>query len=157
MSYLPDVEFLRADMKISTAVSLYGDFFDDFDVVKAKEMIRTVKLETNMRIRELSKGMREKLQLVLTMARKAKLYIFDEPIAGVDPAARDFILETIIKNYNEEGAVLFSTHLISDIEPIMSRVLFLKEGKIIIDGNADDLRESRGKSIDRIFREEFKC
>jgi len=157
ISYLPDVEFLRTDMKINSTVSLYKDFFDDFDVVKAKEMLKIVNLEKNMQIREMSKGMREKFQLVLTMARKAKLYIFDEPIAGVDPAARDFILETIIKNYNEEGAILFSTHLISDVEPILSRVLFLKNGRIIIDGDVDDLRESRKKSIDQIFREEFKC
>ena len=156
VSYLPDVEFLRADMKIKTAIGMYGDFFGDFDKMKANEMIKIVKLEESMRINSLSKGMREKLQLVLTMARRAKLYIFDEPIAGVDPAARDFILETIIKNYNEEGAILFSTHLISDVEPILNRAIFIKEGQVIIDGDVNALREERKSSIDQIFREEFR-
>jgi len=101
--------------------------------------------------------MHEKLQLVLVMSRAAKLYIFDEPIAGVDPAARDFILETIIRNYNENGAILFSTHLISDVEGVISRAVFLKNGEVVLDGDADALRSERGMSIDRIFREEFKC
>ena len=156
-SYLPDIEFLREDLKISTALNLYSDFFSDFDVAKAREMLVLVKLNEGAAIKTLSKGMKEKLQLVLTMSRKAMLYIFDEPIAGVDPAARDFILDTIIRNYNENGAILFSTHLITDVENVISRAIFLKEGRIVLDGEADAIREQRGMSIDQLFREEFKC
>lgn len=157
ISYLPDADFLRKDMRIATLVRMYGDFFADFDQVKAREMLKLVNLQENSTVRTLSKGMNEKLQLVLTMSRKAMLYVFDEPIAGVDPAARDFILETIIRNYNEQGAILFSTHLISDVEGVITRAVFLKDGSVILDGEADALRAERGKSIDQIFREEFKC
>ncbi len=157
VSYLPDVEFLPTDFKIEGALRLYEDFYQDFNRQKAIEMLSLVKLETNKRISQLSKGMKEKLQLVLTMSRRAKLYIFDEPIAGVDPAARDYILNTIISNYSEDAAILFSTHLISDVEPFISRAMFLQNGRIILDDEADNLRAARGKSIDQIFREEFKC
>jgi ABC-2 type transport system ATP-binding protein len=157
ISYLPDTEFLRTDIKISTAVDMYSDFFADFDRNKAAEMIRLFGLQPNMKIGTLSKGMKEKLQLVLVMSRKAMLYIFDEPIAGVDPAARDVILETILTNYNEEGAILFSTHLISDVESILSHAVFIRDGRIVFSREADSLREERGMSIDKIFREEFKC
>lgn len=157
LSYLPDLEFLRKDMKISSLLSMYGDFFSDFDKTKAQEMLKLVGLLESAKVRTLSKGMNEKLQLVLTMSRKAMLYIFDEPIAGVDPAARDFILETIIRNYNEQGAILFSTHLISDVEGVISRAIFIKDGRVILNAEADALRAERGKSIDQIFREEFRC
>jgi ABC-2 type transport system ATP-binding protein len=156
-SYLPDVEFLRKDIRISTALKMYADFFSDFDITKAREMLVLVKLDERAIIRTLSKGMKEKLQLVLTMSRKAMLYIFDEPIAGVDPAARQFILDTIIRNYNENGAILFSTHLITDVEGIITRAIFLKEGRIVLDGDADAIRAERGMSIDQLFREEFRC
>lgn len=156
-SYLPDVEFLRKDLRISTALKLYADFFADFDITKAREMLVLVKLNERSVINTLSKGMKEKLQLVLTMSRKAMLYIFDEPIAGVDPAARQFILDTIIRNYNENGAILFSTHLITDVEGVISRAIFLKDGRIVLDGDADAIRAERGMSIDQLFREEFKC
>jgi len=157
ISYLPDTIFLRKDIKISTAFGIYRDFFIDFDIVKAQEMLTLVELTEEQRINTLSKGMKEKLQLVLAMARQASLYIFDEPIAGVDPAAREFIIETILKHYSEDGSILFATHLISDVEHFITRVLFLKEGHIILDGDSDELRENRGKSINKIFKEEFKC
>ncbi|GHU95533.1 ABC transporter ATP-binding protein [Clostridia bacterium] len=157
ISYLPDCEYLRRDMSIASLLDMYTDFFPDFDKAKGAELVRVMNLEANKRVRQLSKGMKEKLQLALTMSRRAKLYIFDEPIAGVDPAARDFILDTIIRNYNDKGSVLFSTHLISDVEGIISRAVFIKEGKIILDQDADSLRGERGQSIDQIFREEFKC
>lgn len=157
ISYLPDKPFLRSDLKIKTAVDMYADFYADFDRKKALQMLGTMKLEPDMRIKSLSKGMTEKLQLVLVMSRAAKLYIFDEPIAGVDPAARDFILETIIKNFIDGASLLISTHLISDVEKFLDRALFIREGKIILDEQADSLREREGKSIDQIFREGFKC
>lgn len=157
VSYLPDLEFLRKDMKIASILDMYADFFADFDLAKAREMIGLVGLREEARVRTLSKGMHEKLQLVLTMSRKAMLYIFDEPIAGVDPAARDYILDTIIRNYNEQGAILFSTHLISDVEGVISRAVFLQNGRVILDGEADALRAEHGKSIDQIFREAFRC
>lgn len=157
VSYLPDKPFLRNDLKIKTAIDMYADFYVDFNRGKAYEMLKSMKLEPKMRIKSLSKGMTEKLQLVLVMSRAAKLYIFDEPIAGVDPAARDFILGTIIKNFIDDASLLISTHLISDVEQILDRALFIREGKIIIDDLTDNLRERGGKSIDQIFREEFKC
>ena len=157
ISYLPDTAYLRRDMSIASLLGMYSDFFPDFDIAKAREMVRMVGLQETLRVRVLSKGMNEKLQLVLTMSRQAMLYIFDEPIAGVDPAARDFILNTIIRNYNEKGAILFSTHLISDVEGVISRAIFLKNGQVILDGEADALRAERGLSIDQIFREEFRC
>ena len=157
VSYLPDVDFIRKDIRISTALNMYADFFSDFDITKAREMLTLVRLNERSVVRTLSKGMKEKLQLVLTMSRKAMLYIFDEPIAGVDPAARQFILDTIIRNYNENGAILFSTHLITDVEGIITRAIFLKEGRVVLDGEADAIRAERGMSIDQLFREEFKC
>jgi ABC-2 type transport system ATP-binding protein len=157
VSYLPDKPFLRADLKIRTAVDMYKDFYEDFDRNKALEMLKTMRLEPDMRIQTLSKGMREKFQLALVMSRAARLYVFDEPIAGVDPAARDVILETIIKNFVDGASLLISTHLISDVENILDRVLFIREGRIVLDENADKLREEHGKSIDQIFREGFRC
>ena len=157
VSYLPDADFLRKDISIRGAVSMYADLFADFDKTKCAEMLKVVKLDPKMRISTLSKGMKEKLHLVLTMARQASLYVFDEPIAGVDPAARDFILDTIIKNYNEDGAILFSTHLIGDVEAVLSHFVFIKEGRIVMSGDTDETREKTGQSIDRLFREEFKC
>lgn len=156
ISYLPDKEYLRREMRISTVIGMYSDFFRDFDRSKALEMLGTVKLEPGMRISTLSKGMNEKLQLVLTMSRAASLYVFDEPIAGVDPAARDFILDTIIRNYREEASILISTHLISDIEHLIDRVIFIKEGRIALDRDSDGLRGEQGKSVDQIFREVFR-
>lgn len=157
VSYLPDLNFLRTDLKIKTTLSMFSDFFADFDREKAVGMLEAMQLDPNQRVSALSKGMKEKLQLVLVMSRAAKLYILDEPIAGVDPAARDIILETILKNFNKDASLLISTHLISDVENILDRVLFIRDGKIILDGMADNLREERGLSVDQIFREGFKC
>ncbi|MCL2322133.1 MAG: ABC transporter ATP-binding protein [Oscillospiraceae bacterium] len=157
ISYLPDVDFLRTDMKIISTLNMYSEFFKSFDKVKALEMLKVVGLDEKDRIKQLSKGNREKLQLVLTMARQAKLYIFDEPIAGVDPAARDFIIETIIKNYHEDGSLLISTHLISDIEHIIDKVIFIKNGEKVLDDDAENIRLKNNKSIDGVFREVFKC
>ena len=157
VSYLPDRPFLRSDLKIGTVVDMYADFYADFDRAKARQMLDAFQLEPKTRIKSLSKGTKEKLQLVLVMSRVAKLYIFDEPIAGVDPAARDVILNTIIKNFTDGASMLISTHLISDVENVLDRVLFIRDGKIVADDTADNMREREGKSIDRIFREGFKC
>ncbi len=157
ISYLPDVDFLRQDMKIKTIIEMYSDFFKSFDRVKAREMLKAVGLDETNYIKELSKGNKEKLQLVLTMAREAKLYIFDEPIAGVDPAARDFIIDTIIKNYHEDGSILISTHLISDIEHVIDKVIFIKNGEKVLDDDGENIRIKNNKSIDAVFREVFKC
>lgn len=156
ISYLPDTSYLREEMKISDIVELFSDFYDDFDKAKAHSLFRDLQLDLNDRLKNLSKGNKEKVQLILVMSRRAKLYILDEPIGGVDPAARDYILRTIINNYCEEASVLISTHLISDIEPILDEVIFLKDGKNSLSGNVDDLRESHASSIDTLFRSTYK-
>lgn len=155
ISYLPDTTYLREGMKIKDMLDLFDDFYEDFSREKAENLLKDLHLDDNEMLKNLSKGNKEKVQLVLVMARKAKLYILDEPIGGVDPAARDYILKTIINNYSEDASVIISTHLISDIEPILDEVIFLKEGKIILQGNADDFREEYGKSIDSVFREKY--
>ena len=131
--------------------------YADFDAEKAREMLKTFHLEANMRLKSMSKGTKEKVQLVLVMARKAQLYLLDEPIAGVDPAARDFILRTILTNYNEEGTVLISTHLIADIEKVLDEVILLKDGALMLHESVDHIREERGKSVDALFREIFRA
>ena len=155
ISYLPDKMYFADWMKISDLMDFFEDFYEDFDRKKAEGMCDTLKINTEAKIKSLSKGNKEKVQLVLVMCRKAQLYLLDEPIAGVDPAARDFILDTILNNYNEEGTVIISTHLIADIEKIMDEVIFIKEGNIVTYKSADDLREESGKSIDALFREIF--
>lgn len=155
ISYLPDTTYLREGMKIKDMLDLFDDFYEDFSREKAENLLKDLHLDDNEMLKNLSKGNKEKVQLVLVMARKAKLYILDEPIGGVDPAARDYILKTIINNYSEDASVIISTHLISDIEPILDEVIFLKEGKIVLQGNADDIREEYGKSIDSVFREKY--
>jgi len=157
VGYLPDGPYLRNDLKVYTTIDMYADFYDDFDKPKAMQMLTTMALEPGMRVKTLSKGMKEKLQLVLVMSRSAKLYLLDEPIAGVDPATRDIILETILKNFMNGASLLISTHLITDVENILDRVLFIRNGRIILDELADNIREHSGKSIDQVFREEFKC
>ena len=136
---------------------MFKDFYEDFDEARAYHMLELLKLEPDMIFKKLSKGNKEKVQLIMTMSRQAKLYLLDEPIAGVDPAARDYILQTIITNYNPEGTVLISTHLIQDIENVLDDVVFIKEGEIVIHQNADELRTEKGQSIDEIFREVFRC
>lgn len=138
-------------------MKMYKDFFADFDEGKAKEMLRNLGLSEDIPMKKLSKGNREKIQLVLTMSRNAKIYFLDEPIAGVDPAARDYILRTIITNYCEDSLVIISTHLISDIESVLDGVVFLKNGQVVLNKQADVIREEEGKSVDVLFREVFKC
>lgn len=157
ISYLPDQEFISGNWTIEYALEYYGDFFEDFDKSKALKLIELLDLPLKKTFKTLSKGTREKLQLILCLSRKADLYIFDEPIAGVDPAARDVIFKLILENYNKEGSIIISTHLISDAEKILDDFFFIKKGKIVKSGNVKQIKEEKGKSLDEIFREEFKC
>lgn len=157
ISYLPDTSYLREDMKIKDALAFFEDFYEDFSREKAEHLLEDLELNPNDILKNLSKGNKEKVQLILVMSRQAKLYILDEPIGGVDPAARDYILRTIINNYCEEASVIISTHLISEIEPILDEIIFLKDGKIILQGNTDDIREEHGQSIDSLSRETYKA
>ncbi|WP_243096519.1 ABC transporter ATP-binding protein [Streptococcus dysgalactiae] len=156
ISYLPDTTYLNENMKIKDMLDFFSDFYKDFDKAKATSLLRDLELDPEDRFKNLSKGNKEKAQLILVMSRKTKLYILDEPIGGVDPAARDYILKTIINNYSEDASVIISTHLISDIEPILDEVIFLKKGKLCLCGNADDLRQKHQQSIDSLFRETYK-
>ena len=157
ISYLPERCALPEWMKITDLVNMYKDFFADFSVEKARNMLADLKLDEKKTFKTLSKGNREKVQLILSMSRQAELYCLDEPIGGVDPAARDYILRTILQNYNEEAAVLISTHLIQDVESTLDRALFLKEGVLVLNDTVDNIREQRGKSVDALFREVFAC
>ena len=157
ISYLPDTSYLREHMKIKDTLTLFEDFYADFSREQAEHLLEDLGLNPDEQLKNLSKGNKEKVQLILVMSRQAKLYILDEPIGGVDPAAREYILRTIINNYREEASVIISTHLIAEIEPILDEVVFLKEGKIILQGNTDDIREEHGKSIDSLFREKYKA
>ena len=157
VSYLPDRMYFADWMKASDLFDLFRDFYSDFQYEKAIDMCRSLGVDPGDRLKSMSKGTKEKVQLVLVMARKAQLYLLDEPIAGVDPAARDFILRTILTNYNEEGTVLISTHLISDVEKVLDEAIFLKEGKIMLHATVDDIREREGKSVDALFREIFRA
>ena len=136
---------------------MYQDFFADFDKLNAMSMLNDLGIEPGLKLKAMSKGTKEKVQLILTMARKAEVYLLDEPIAGVDPATRDYILKTIISNYNPEAVVIISTHLIADVEAVLDDVIFIKEGEIVVHETADNLREQKGQSIDNLFREVFKC
>lgn len=155
VSYLPDRNFLYNWMIIKDALNFYSDFYYDFDEKRAEELLHFMQLEKNMKITSLSKGMVEKLNLILVLSRKAKLYILDEPIAGVDPVARDQILDAIIKNYDSYSSMIVTTHLVRDMESLFDDVAFLKDGKIILEGNAESLREEKNKSIDEIYKEVF--
>lgn len=157
VSYLPDASYLPDWMNIDSLVGMFADFYRDFDEKKAREMIVNLGLLESSRLKTLSKGNKEKIQLILAMSRKAKIYFLDEPIGGVDPAARDYILHTILANYNEESTILLSTHLIHDIENILDRVVFLKEGRLAMNAPVDDIRMEQGRSIDTLFREVFRC
>ena len=157
VSYLPDRMYFADWMKASDLFDLFRDFYSDFQYEKAIDMCRSLGVDPGDRLKSMSKGTKEKVQLVLVMARNARLYLLDEPIAGVDPAARDFILRTILTNYNEEGTVLISTHLISDVEKVLDEAIFLKEGKIMLHATVDDIREREGKSVDALFREIFRA
>lgn len=157
VAYLPDRDFLPPHMNAEQLLDFYEDFFADFDTLRAEAMLKDLGLDTTLPLKKMSKGTKEKVQLILTMSRKAKLYLLDEPIAGVDPATRDYILKTIISNYDSESVVLISTHLISDVESILDDIIFLQDGEIIIHKEADALREEEGRSIDKLFREVFRC
>ena len=157
VSYLPDTTYLDDNMKIRDIFAYFKAFYDDFDQERAEHLCKDLDLDLNDRLRNLSKGNKEKVQLIVVMSRNARLYVLDEPIGGVDPATRDYILQTIINNYSEDASVIISTHLIADVEPILDEVVFLKNGHIVLNGNADDLREEYGQSIDRIFSDTFKA
>ena len=155
-AYLPDTNFLADWMKVSQAIAYVKDFFPDFRVDRAKEMLSRLGIGLDQRIKSLSKGNKEKVGLILTMARNAKLYILDEPIAGVDPAARDFILDVVMRNKPEGSTIFLCTHLIADIEPILTHAIFLSRGLIVLDEDANRVRAEKGKSLDELFREVFK-
>ena len=156
VSYLPDRMYFADWMTVNDVLGMFNDFYDDFDRYKAEKMCAELNIASGDRIKTMSKGTKEKVQLIMVMSRKAQLYLLDEPIAGVDPAARDYILTTIINNYNEEGTVVISTHLISDIERILDEVVFIRDGKIARHEAVDDIKEKEGKSIDDVFKDTFR-
>ena len=157
VSYLPDRTYLRNNQRIADQLDFFQDFYQDFDRVRAETMLYDLGITPTTRFGTLSKGNKEKVQLVLVMSRRAKLYLLDEPIGGVDPAARDYILRTIITNYDPEATVLISTHLIADVEQVLDGFVFLWDGKVVRSGEVDAAREESGKSLDELFREVFKC
>ncbi len=157
VSYLPERTYLQTGMKVKELIAYFTDFYADFKPERAREMLTSLGINEDDRIKTLSKGTREKVQLILVMSRDADLFILDEPIAGVDPAARDYIIKTIITNYNENATVLLSTHLISDIENILDEVIFIKNGNLILQATVEEIREQKGKSVDAYFREVFAC
>lgn len=157
ISYLPERTYLNDWMKVGDILKFFADFYADFDLTKAKEMLKVLKLEEKHPLKTLSKGNKEKVQLILVMSRKSKVYLLDEPIGGVDPAARDFILSTILSNYQEDATMIISTHLISDIEKVFDDVILLNQGKIYDYDSVDNIREKNGKSVDELFREVFRC
>ena len=157
ISYLPERTYLDKTMTVNQTINYFKDFYDDFDIDKARKLLQELNLDTNQKLSKMSKGMQEKVCLVLVMSRKAELYILDEPLGGVDPATRDYILDTILNNFQEGASVIISTHLISDIERILDEVIFIDKGKIILHSNSDELREKENGSIDEIFRRMFKC
>ena len=157
VSYLPDKPYLAEWMKVRELLEFFGDFYADFDRDRAMEMLLRLNIDENSRIKEMSKGTREKTQLILVMSRRASLYLLDEPIGGVDPATRDYILDTIIRNYNPEAAVIISTHLIADVEQVLDDVLFINSGKVVLQSSVDQIREEHGMSVDQYFREVFRC
>ena len=156
ISYLPDRPYFADWMMVGNIFDLFEDFYADFDRPRAENMCQALHIPTDMKMKNMSKGTKEKTQLILTMSRKAKLYLLDEPIAGVDPAARDFIMDTILSNYNPEGSVLISTHLISDIEQVLDEAVFIRSGHVILHDSTDNIRENEGKSVDELFREMFR-
>lgn len=157
VSYLPEKTYLSDWMRARDAISMFADFYSDFDRAKAEEMLRQFHLEGGMRLKAMSKGMQEKLQLILVMSRAAKLYILDEPLSGVDPAARDSILDIILKNYSDNSTVLLSTHLIYDVERIFDDVILMNYGQLLVADSADNIRDKTGMSLDAYFRGVFKC
>ena len=157
ISYLPDKNYLNNNMTVLELLNYFKDFYEDFRIDKAKELIGKLDLDLNQKLKTMSKGTKEKVQLILVMSRKAKLYILDEPIGGIDPAARDYIINTILTNFNDDASLLISTHLISDLEKVLDEVIFLKNGKVVRSGSTDEIRKETNMSINDLFREEFKC
>jgi ABC-2 type transport system ATP-binding protein len=157
VSYLPDADYLPDWMTVTQLVNMFGDFYSDFSREKADGMLKTLSIDGKERLKTLSKGTKEKVQLILAMSREAQLYMLDEPIGGVDPAARDYILNTIIGNYSENASVMISTHLIADIEPVLDEAVFINRGRIVLHKSVDDIRTENGKSVDEVFREVFRC
>lgn len=157
ISYLPDQSYLNNYMKVKEILKFFNDFYEDFDINVARDMLKKLNIDENDKLKTMSKGTKEKVQLILVMSRKAKLYVLDEPIGGVDPAARTYILKTILENYNEDSTILIATHLINEIENYCDEVMFISNGKIVLQGDVEKIREEKGKSIDALFREEFKC
>ena len=157
VSYLPDANYLPDWMSVDRLVAMFADFYDNFDPVKAGDMLGALKISGTQRLKTLSKGTKEKVQLILAMSRKARLYLLDEPIGGVDPAAREYILNTIIGNYSEDAAVVITTHLIGDIEQVLDEAVFLRDGQVLLHKSVDAIREEDGKSVDDLFREVFRC
>lgn len=157
ISYLPERTYLNKNMTVNEVINYFNDFYDNFDSKKARKLLKDLKLNENQKLSKMSKGMQEKVQLVLVMSRKALLYILDEPLGGVDPATRDYILDTILNNFNHDASIIISTHLIADIERILDEVVFINDGMIILHEDTDKLREKENASIDEIFRRMFKC
>lgn len=157
VSYLPDKLSLPLNKRVKQIIEFYTDFYADFDASKALDMLKDLDIMPESRLSSMSKGTKDKVQLILTMSRQAQLYLLDEPIGGVDPAARDYILNTIIRNYNENASVIFSTHLIADVEKVLDEVIFINKGEIALHKNVDEIRQENGKSIDDLFREVYKC
>ena len=157
IAYLPERTYLDKTMTVERVIKFFEEFYDNFDTEKARKLLKDLELDSTMKLSKMSKGMLEKVQLVLVMSRKAKLYILDEPLGGVDPATRDYILDTILSNFNEEASILISTHFISDIERILDDVIFIDKGQIVLISDTDELRNKENSSIDDIFRRMFKC
>lgn len=157
VSYLPDTTYLNMNERVEDILRMFEEFYDDFDIRRAYDMLERLKVNPKDRLRSMSKGTKEKVQLILVMSRKAKLYVLDEPIAGVDPAARDYILNIILENYNPEATIIISTHLISDIESILDQVIFIKDGEILTHCSKREITETQGKTVDAYFREVFAC
>ena len=157
ISYLPERTYLEKQMTVEQVIKYFCDFYADFDAEKARTLIKDLNLDLNQKLAKMSKGMQEKVQLVLVMSRRAELYVLDEPLGGVDPATRDYILDTILTNFNENASIIISTHLISDVERILDEVIFIDNGKIILTSPSDKLRNEENASIDEIFRRMFKC
>ena len=157
VSYLSDKEYLPEWMNARQLMDFFEDFYKDFDRTRAMEMLQRLGLDETQKVKQMSKGTREKVQLILVMSRQAKLYLLDEPIGGVDPATRDYILDTIIRNYNPEAAVIISTHLIADVEQVLDEVIFIQNGRVLLQSSVDSVREEKGMSVDQYFREVFKC
>lgn len=157
VSYLPERTYLSPSMKVREAISMFADFYEDFRTERAEEMLNRLNINLNDTIKSLSKGTREKVQLVLVMSRDALVYLLDEPMGGVDPAAREYILKTILSNYNENACVIISTHLISDVEKVLDQVLFIQNGYVILNSTVDEIRDEKKESVDALFREVFTC